>query len=145
MRTIVWFLCLLSLNAWAQEKSAPLTLKLGIHLIQAEVANTAAARSQGLMHRKSLKGNHGMLFVFENSDRHCMWMKNTLIPLSVAFINEQGEIVNIEDMLPQTESPHCASQPAKFALEMNQGWFQSKGMQVGFRIQDLKKAPQGLP
>ena len=82
-----------------------------------------------------------MLFVFTHPDRHCMWMRNTLLPLSVAFLDEQGRILNIEDMKPQTENNHCASAPARFALEMNQGWFAQKGLKPGIRIGGIERAP----
>ncbi len=119
------------------------TLKLsaGIHLITAEVANTFETRALGLMYRKSLGANEGMLFVFPDVSVHCMWMKNTFLPLSVAFIDERGTIVSIHDMQPQTETSHCAERPARFALEMNQGWFAQKGIKPGARVGGLDKAP----
>jgi uncharacterized membrane protein (UPF0127 family) len=119
------------------------TLKLsaGIHLITAEVANTFDTRGRGLMYRKSLGANQGMLFVFGEVTTHCMWMKNTFVPLSVAFMDEQGTIVSIHDMQPQTEDSHCAARPARFALEMSQGWFAQKGIKPGARIGGIDKAP----
>ena len=116
-------------------------ISAGIHLIRAEVAYTFDTRGQGLMYRRYLGPNEGMLFVFPQSDTHCMWMKNTLIPLSVAFIDEKGKIVTIAEMQPQTETSHCAAAPAKFALEMSGGWFASKGIKSGTRISGLDKAP----
>jgi len=118
-----------------------LELSAGIHLIHAEVANTFETRAQGLMFRKSLGANEGMLFVFPQPDTHCMWMKNTLIPLSVAFIDRNGRIVSISEMLPQTETSHCAKAPADYALEMNRGWFASKKIKPGTGIGGLAKAP----
>ncbi len=106
-------------------------LSAGIHLIRAEVAHTFETRAQGLMYRRSLGPNEGMLFVFPRAEVQCMWMKNTLVPLSVAFMDEEGKIVSISDMQPQTETPHCAAAPAKFALEMSRGWFSAKGHQGG--------------
>src|SRR5436190_17446589 len=94
-----------------------LELSAGIHLIRAEVAYTFETRAQGLMFRKALGPNEGMFFVFPRAEIHCMWMKNTLIPLSVAFLDEKGRVVSIADMQPQTEISHCAAAPAKFALE----------------------------
>lgn len=126
--------------SWAQAQSQ-LELSLGIHRIPAEVANTDELRTVGLMQRKSLPTNSGMLFVFNQEARHCMWMRNTLIPLAVAFIDGQGLIINIEEMLPQTENNHCAVKPAKFALEMNAGWFKSRGYGVGVPIAGIDKAP----
>ncbi len=117
------------------------TIKLtaGIYLIDAEVANTMATRAQGLMRRKKLAPGAGMVFLFEESAGHCMWMKNTLIPLSVAFLDERGEIVNIVDMQPLDETTHCAARPARFALEMNQGWFKKRGIGPGTLIQGLER------
>ena len=125
--------------AYAQMPRIDLTA--GFHRIEAEVAANQPNRMEGLMMRKSLAANHGMLFVFPQSERHCMWMRNTLLPLSVAFLDEQGRILNIEDMQPNTENNHCASAPARFALEMNRGWFASKGIKPGQRIGGLEKAP----
>ena len=118
-----------------------LELSAGIHLIRAELAYTFETRAQGLMFRKHLGPNEGMFFVFPQSEPHCMWMKNTLIPLSVAFIDEKGKIISISDMQPQTETSHCAAAPAKFALEMPAGWFATKGIKSGTTIQGLEKAP----
>jgi len=109
-------------------------LNAGMHLIRAEVAADYASRMTGLMHRASMPSNAGMLFIFDEVTTHCMWMKNTLIPLSVAFIDERGAIVNVEDMAPQTEDSHCASRPARYALEMNRGWFAARGIKPGSRI-----------
>lgn len=126
--------------ALAQQPELPTTtLNAGIHLIQAEVAGTPAARSQGLMRRKAMAQGAGMLFLFDESAAHCMWMKNTLIPLSVAFIDERGQIVNIADMQPLDETSHCASRPARYALEMNQGWFKKRGIVAGALIQGLER------
>jgi len=118
-----------------------LELSAGIHLIRAEVAYTFQTRAQGLMFRKHLGPNEGMFFVFPQSEPHCMWMKNTLIPLSVAFIDEKGRIVSISEMQPQTETSHCAAAPAKFALEIPAGWFARKGITPGTTIQGVEKAP----
>jgi uncharacterized membrane protein (UPF0127 family) len=130
-----------ALAAAAQDKLPTLALSAGIHVIQAEVANTSPSRTQGLMFRKSLAANQGMLFVFPDSGPQCMWMRNTYVPLSVAFIDEAGVILNIADMKPQTEDSHCAARPARYALEMNQGWFAAKGVKPGARIAGIEKAP----
>jgi uncharacterized membrane protein (UPF0127 family) len=116
-------------------------LSAGIHLIRAEVAHTFETRAQGLMYRRSLGPNEGMLFVFPRAEVQCMWMKNTLVPLSVAFMDEAGKIISISDMQPQTETPHCAAAPAKFALEMSRGWFSAKGVKAGASIVGVEKAP----
>jgi uncharacterized membrane protein (UPF0127 family) len=131
-------LCLAS--AWAQQPPLPTTrLSAGIHMIQAEVANTMGSRSQGLMQRKSMAEGAGMVFLFDEPAAHCMWMKNTLIPLSVAFIDERGEIVNIADMQPLDETTHCAVRPVRYALEMNQGWFKKSGISPGMPIKGLEQ------
>lgn len=124
------------------QAQALLELSAGIHRIRAEVANTDKTRAEGLMFRKSLPANYGMLFVFDQTAQHCMWMRNTLIPLSVAFADAQGLIINIEEMLPQTEDNHCAVKPAKFALEMNAGWFKTHGIGLGMSLAGIKQAPQ---
>lgn len=117
-------------------------LNAGFHRIEAEVAADQGSRMQGLMERRSMPANQGMLFVFPQKDRHCMWMRNTFLPLSVAFLDEQGRILNIEDMKPQTENNHCAASPARFALEMNLGWFANKGFKTGMQISGVEKAPR---
>ncbi len=129
--------------AWAQPQPKLPTLQLnaGIHLIHAEVAATSESRAQGLMFRKSLGANHGMLFVFPEAGPQCMWMRNTYVPLSVAFIDQRGVILNIADMQPQTEDSHCAVAPARYALEMSRGWFAAKGIKPGARISGIEKAP----
>ena len=115
-------------------------LSAGIHRISAEVANTDANRQRGMMFRKSLLPQEGMLYVFERSERFCMWMKNTYIPLSVAFIDEAGAILNIEEMQAHTEVSHCASKAARYALEMNPGWFEKRGLRAGAKISGLERA-----
>ena len=118
----------------------PLTeLSIGMYRIEAEVAATQENRMVGLMQRRSMPANHGMLFVFTEQQRHCMWMRNTLLPLSVAFLDEQGRILNVEDMQPQTEDNHCAAKPARFALEMNLGWFKQKGLAAGTKINGVER------
>lgn len=106
-------------------------LTAGIHRIEAEVAATQEDRMRGLMHRKSMPVQHGMLFVFDVDARHCMWMRNTYLPLAVAFLDAQGRIINVAEMQPQTETSHCAARPARFALEMNAGWFRARGFGPG--------------
>ena len=141
MRLALLLMTLLA-STLAQAQMPRIELSASFHRIDAEVAADQQNRMQGLMNRRSMATNQGMLFVFTHPDRHCMWMRNTLLPLSVAFLDEQGRILNIEDMKPQTENNHCASSPARFALEMNQGWFASKGIKVGQRIGGVEKSPQ---
>lgn len=130
---------LLSTHAGAQQRFPTTTLNIGIHLIQAEVAVRDEERSQGLMFREQLGQNEGMVFRFPESRPVCMWMKNTFVPLSVAFVDDNGSIINIEDMQPQTQDAHCAKKPARYALEMNQGWFKQKNVKPGTKIGGLPK------
>ena len=113
-------------------------LAAGMHIIQVEVAANDAQRQQGLMFREKMPANAGMVFVFEEPTKQCMWMKNTLLPLSVAFIDDTGHIVNIEDMAPQTLDTHCSAKPVKYALEMNLGWFTQKHIKAGMLIDGLQ-------
>ncbi|MEO7580358.1 MAG: DUF192 domain-containing protein [Massilia sp.] len=115
-------------------------LSAGMHLIKAEVAEADAERQQGLMFREKMDKNAGMVFVFDAPATQCMWMKNTLLPLSVAFIDAEGKIVNIEDMQPQTLDSHCSKKPVKFALEMNLGWFKEKNIKPGSAIAGLPRS-----
>lgn len=117
-------------------------LSAGIHRVQAEVAATPAARQKGLMYREAMAEQSGMLFVFEQTDRHCFWMKNTLLPLSIAFLDDKGGIVNIADMQPQSEQSHCAAAPVRYALEMNKGWFDKRGLKSGARVVGLERLPR---
>lgn len=113
-------------------------LQAGIHRIKAEVADSPAERSRGLMLRTSLQPNSGMLFVFEQAALHCFWMKNTLIPLTIAFLDDDGTIVTMADMQPHDEASHCPARPVSHALEMDQGWFKGKGIRIGDRVGGLK-------
>jgi uncharacterized membrane protein (UPF0127 family) len=126
-------------TARAQMLEIPLTI--AGHKLTVEVADTEANRMQGLMHRRILPENRGMLFVFREVAYHAMWMMNTYIPLSVAFLDERGVIINIEDMKPHTQDTHAAAKPAKYALEMNQGWFAKRGIKPGARIEGIERAP----
>jgi uncharacterized membrane protein (UPF0127 family) len=115
-------------------------LSVGGHKLVAEVAGNDAQRSTGLMHRRMLPENRGMLFIFPDVAFHSMWMMNTYIPLSVAFLDREGTIINIEDMQPQTQNTHTAKKPAKYALEMNLGWFSKRGIKPGAKIEGIEKA-----
>ena len=131
-------LMLIAVPAWAQPLPT-VQLQAGMHIIRAEVAADFSTRAQGLMYRKSLAPNAGMLFIFDANDIYCMWMKNTLIPLSVAFLDERGAIINIADMRPHSEQSHCAAQPARYALEMNRGWFAQRGIKPGVQLGGLER------
>ena len=136
-------LLLLALAAPAFAQDLPVVqLNAGMYLIRAEVAADFGSRAQGLMYRKSLPSNAGMLFIFDEPGAQCMWMKNTLIPLSVAFMADDGTILNIEDMAPQTLDSHCARRPARYALEMNGGWFAARGLRPGMRLGGIPGAKQ---
>jgi len=109
-------------------------LAAGMHQIDAQVAQRSDERMTGLMWRKEMPANEGMLFVFEQPTMQCFWMKNTLLPLSTAFVQDDGTIVNIADMKPQTLDSHCSQKPVRYVLEMNQGWFARKGIKPGFKL-----------
>lgn len=120
-------------------KFPTVTLNAGLYLIKAEVASTEAQREQGLMFRDKMAANEGMVFAFGAPAGVCMWMKNTLIPLSVAFMDETGKIINIEEMKEQTLDSHCATKAATYALEMNKGWFKQKNIKPGTVIEGLPR------
>ncbi len=127
--------------AMAQQlPTTPLTIRF--FQVTAEVAQTHEHRARGLMGRKSLPVNHGMLFIFEQADKQCFWMRNTPLPLTIAFIDDTGRIVNFADMAPFSEQSHCASQPVRFALEMEQGWFKKRGVLVGDTVSGAPFARQ---
>lgn len=109
-------------------------LSAGLHQIDAQVAQHNEQRSTGLMFRKEMPQHEGMLFIFEGPSRQCFWMKNTLLPLTAAFVSDDGTIVNLEDMKPQTLDSHCSLKPVRYVLEMNQGWFAKKGIKAGTRL-----------
>jgi len=109
-------------------------LTAGIHLIDTQIAATPQQRATGLMFRKEMPQTEGMLFVFEQASEQCFWMKNTLLPLTAAFVADDGTIVNLADMKPQTTDSHCSAQPVRYVLEMNQGWFGRKGIKAGFKL-----------
>lgn len=126
-------------TAWAQAVAPTVTLTAGGHALTAELARTPNERMRGLMNRRALPPDHGMLFVFEAPERICMWMKDTPLPLSVAFLDARGVVLNIADMQPLTLEPHCAVGDALYALEMAQGWFAERGVRPGGRIQGLER------
>jgi uncharacterized membrane protein (UPF0127 family) len=109
-------------------------LSAGLHQIDAQVAQNDEQRSTGLMFRKDMPQYEGMLFVFEQPSMQCFWMKNTLLPLTAAFVSDDGTIVNLADMKPQTTDSHCSLKPVRYVLEMNQGWFAKKGIKAGAKL-----------
>ena len=126
----------------AAEGAMPMTeLTVGMYRIEAEVAHTAEARQTGLMHRVAMPLQRGMVFVFAEDAVHCMWMRNTHLALSVAFIDAGGKILNIERMAPRTEDNHCAAAPARYALEMNAGWFEERGIAPGAVLRGIDRLP----
>jgi uncharacterized membrane protein (UPF0127 family) len=139
-RILVFILVLLCIPA---ARADLLSLEISGNPVIAEVANTPEAREQGLMYRKHLRGNHGMLFVFPESGVHALWMKNTSVPLSTAFLDEQGVIINIDDMTPFSEEQHHSAAPAKFALEMPIGWFSKREIKPGAKVEGLSQALRG--
>jgi uncharacterized protein len=135
---------LLSLAATAQDapqKLPAITLNAGMHIIQAELAQTPDQRSIGLMFRKTMGTNEGMLFAFEQPATQCFWMKNTLLPLDIAFVAADGTVVNIDAMKPQTLDSHCSTKPVPFVLEMNLGWFAKRGIKAGSKLKGAPFSP----
>ncbi len=126
----------------APQKLPTITLGAGMHNIRAEVASTPEQHQIGLMFRKEMGPNDGMLFIFDRPGQQCFWMKNTLIPLAVAFIADDGTVVNLDEMAPQTLESHCSTRPVRHVLEMNAGWFARKGIKPGSK---LSGAPFGTP
>lgn len=145
MAGICLSLGLLAQSALAQDRAQHLPatqLGAGMHNIRAEVAQTPEEHEIGLMYRTSMPSNDGMLFIFERAGVQCFWMKNTLIPLAVAFIGDDGAVVNVDEMKPQTLDSHCSTKPVRFVLEMNTGWFTKRGIKSGSKITG---APFGTP
>jgi uncharacterized protein len=135
----------LAFSALAQD--APQTnlprikLQAGMFQIDTQVAQTEIQRQIGLMFRQDMPQHEGMLFVFEQPATQCFWMKNTLLPLTAAFVADDGTIVNLADMKPQTTDSHCSTKPVRFVLEMNQGWFAKKGLKAGSRLSGVAFKP----
>jgi uncharacterized protein len=138
---LIALLALCTAPLYAQTLLPEITLSIKGHRLTAEVAANDDTRTIGLMHRRIMPENRGMLFVFAYAQPQSFWMMNTYLPLSIAFIDERGVIVNIDDMKPLTTDPHPSAKPAKFALEMNQGWFAKRGIKAGARVDGLKDAP----
>ena len=137
--TLIWA-WLFANAATAQGQDSPQTdlprisLQAGMHRIDTQVAATPAQRSIGLMFREEMPQHEGMLFAFEQASVQCFWMKNTLLPLTAAFVADDGTIVNLVDMAPQTTDSHCSTKPVRYVLEMNQGWFAKKGIKAGAKL-----------
>ena len=140
-KLLLLVLALYCAQACADAALPEITLEINGHKVLAEVAATDSARTTGLMHRRMMPENRGMLFVFAYAQPQSFWMMNTYIPLSIAYADEHGVIVNITDMKPLTTDPHPSSKPAKYALEMNQGWFAKRGIKAGAKIAGLQNAP----
>ena len=140
MRQLFAALLLIVCSAVARADLPEVTLTIGGNKATAEVASTDSQRQVGLMNRRMLPENRGMLFVFPDVAMHGMWMMNTYVPLSVAFLDREGRIINIEDMQPQTQNTHSASKPAKYALEMNLGWFAKRNIKPGAKLEGIEKA-----
>ena len=136
--TLTAMLCLASPWTFAQQgpqltlPRVPLTA--GMYRIDAQIAQSPQERQIGLMNRKSMPQHEGMLFVFEQASVQCFWMKDTLLPLTAAFVADDGTIVNLENMKPQTTESHCSAKPVRYVLEMNQGWFAKKGVKPGSKL-----------
>ena len=137
---IVWLVIGLAPSAatWSQELPQ-ITLQrarlgAGIYQIDVQLALTPTEQQTGLMHRKDMAQQEGMLFVFSQPSTQCFWMKNTLLPLTAAFVADDGRIVNLVDMKPLSLDSHCSEEPVRFVLEMNQGWFAKKNIKAGFKL-----------
>jgi uncharacterized protein len=116
-----------------------INLKVGNETIKAEVASTPSSQQLGLMYRKAMPDNAGMLFIFDQKAGHCFWMKNTVMPIAIAFIDDDGKITNVEEMKPQTEDNHCPTRAIRFALEMNAGWFDKRKLGPSTIVEGLPK------
>jgi uncharacterized membrane protein (UPF0127 family) len=129
-------------QAVPQPRLPTVELGVGMHNIVAEVARTPQQQQIGMMMRTRMEPHEGMLFVFDEPAPRCFWMRNTLLPLAIAFLADDGTIVNIAEMQPQSDESHCAAKPVRFALEMNKGWFAKRGIQPGMK---LRGAPFAAP
>lgn len=114
-------------------------LTIGKETIQVEVATTPSSQALGLMYRKTMPESSGMLFVFQQKAGHCFWMKNTDLPIAIAFLEDDGKIINIEEMQAQTEDNHCPAKATRFALEMNAAWFSKRNIRPGKVVEGLPK------
>ena len=117
-----------------QPRLQTISLTAGMHVIKAELAVSPTEQATGMMFRREMPGNEGMLFVNDDAATRCFWMRNTLVPLTIAFIADDGTIVNLADMAPQSDESHCSAQPVRYALEMSRGWFAKRGLKAGFKL-----------
>ena len=137
-RCLAALLAVFAAAVTAQEGPQPrlqtIDITAGMHVIKAELAIAPNEQATGMMFRREMPGNEGMLFVNQDLGLRCFWMRNTLIPLSIAFIADDGSIVNLADMQPQSDQSHCSAKPVRYALEMRQGWFAKRGLKAGFKL-----------
>jgi len=130
---------------WAQEPQTDLqrmVIQAGMFQINTQIAQTPQQRQIGLMFRKEMPAHEGMLFIFDEPQKQCFWMKNTFLPLTAAFVDDDGVIVNTADMKPQSTESHCSDKPVRFVLEMNQGWFAKKKIGKGYKLKSAVFAPK---
>jgi uncharacterized protein len=121
--------------AQSPQRLPQIPLQAGMHRVQAQVAQTDEQRAIGLMHVREMPQHEGMLFVFEEAGQQCFWMRNTLLPLSIAFLRDDGSIVNIAEMKAlDDKTNHCSAEPVRYALEMNAGWFAKRGLKAGSKL-----------
>ena len=128
-------------QAIPQPRLPTVELGVGMHNIVAEVARTPQQQQIGMMMRTKMEQHEGMLFVFDEVGPRCFWMRNTLLPLAIAYIADDGTIVNIAEMQPQSDTSHCSEKPVRYALEMNQGWFARRGIKSGMRLRGAPFKP----
>lgn len=127
-------------HAMARDEGQPqmnlrrIDLTAGMYRIDTQLAITPQQREIGLMFRKEMPQQEGMLFVFEVPGVQCFWMRNTLLPLTAAFVADDGTIVNLADMKPMSDESHCSAKPVRYVLEMNQGWFAKRGIKAGAKL-----------
>ncbi len=117
-----------------QAKLKTIELTAGMHVIHTELAITPDEQATGMMFRRGMGANDGMLFVYADSGKRCFWMRNTLVPLTIAFIASDGTVVNFADMAPLDERSHCSEKPVQYALEVPQGWFAKRGFKPGLKL-----------
>ncbi len=142
LRALIFFLAIVGVGVLRAADLPTVDLSIAGHKVVAEVAATNDARTTGLMYRFSLLPDHGMLFVFAAPQPLAFWMRNTYVPLSIAFIGANGRILNIEDMAPRTDDGHPSKGAALYTLEMKKGWFADHDIKAGDRVDGLDKAPK---